>query len=155
MSYNLDDDEENAPVPVRRSMRGQKPPSLSTGGFKLQAKKHVEEPMPSINTNFSVIQTSWKELDNQITQNIQIIQRQNIALNNHIEKFSIWVRHSYLSVLGKGDKMINQDLKQELERQFRENTDQINSTVKKVRAQIKQVEIQVDQFKEISLPTEE
>ena len=84
-----------------------------------------------------MIQTSWKELDNQITENIQIIQRQNIALNNQIEKFSIWVRHSYLSVLGKGDKMINEDLKLELERQFRENTDQINSTVKRVSAQIK------------------
>jgi hypothetical protein len=65
------------------------------------------------------------------------------------------VRHSYLSVLGKGDSLINQDLKAELDRQFQTSVDQINSTLKHVSSQINQVQLQISQFKDIQAPTEE
>ena len=79
-------------------------------------------------------------MDQQITENVRLIQHECVKLNNLIEKYSIYMTHSYLPAMQNNQ---SQDSLIQAEHE-------INTVLNQIKNDLNTVRLQISRFSEVS-----
>ena len=81
--------------------------SLSSGIYKQSPLGFRIGPSPrTVRTNIKITSSSnsnWQSLNEQLSENLRVLSHSTIKLNNMIEKYSIFMTHSYLPAIDSGE----------------------------------------------------